>query len=57
MKCFYKKQRMIMGKFYPIEKKFYTDNIRASVTNSMSDQTLWCKQWKVRRGCLARGKV
>ena len=26
-----------MGKFYPIKKKFYTDNIRASVTNCMSD--------------------
>ena len=25
-----------MGKIYPINKKFYMNNIRASVTNSMS---------------------
>ena len=28
---------MFMGKFYPIKKKFYTDIIHASVTNSMSE--------------------
>ena len=35
-KWIYNKQGMFMGKFYPIEKKFYTDIIRASMTNSMS---------------------
>ena len=28
---------MFKALFYPMEAKFYTDNVRASVTNSMSD--------------------
>ena len=35
-KWIYNHQPMFMGKFYTIEKKFYTDNIFASVKNSIS---------------------
>ena len=36
-KMIYNKQRMFRAPSYPKEVKFYTDNVRASVTNSMSD--------------------
>ena len=34
--CLMAKQRMFRATFYPPKKLFYTDNVRASVTNSMS---------------------
>ena len=37
----YKKQRRFTAKLYPSEKKFYTDTIPASVTNSMSGPKSW----------------
>ena len=36
-KTIYNKWGMLKALFYPREMKFYTDNVRASVTNSMSD--------------------
>ena len=39
-KRIYNKQRMFKALFYPRQIKFYTDNVCASVTNSMSGFTL-----------------